>query len=60
MKSLVEHIRKFDKMVHHFDKLVKKNFADQMELINFYIEDHHEPYICLDDEYKDLENLRKS
>ena len=35
MKNMVEQMRLFDGMLHNYDKLIKKNFADQMEYLNF-------------------------
>jgi len=54
MRSQVDHMRKFDKMVSRFEKLMKKEFKDQMEEISFHIEDDHEPYIYLEEEKSNL------
>ena len=55
MKSLVEHMRKFDSMLNNSKKLFEKNFPDQIKILEeTNISDHHEPFIYLDKEYKEM------
>ena len=55
MKCLVEQMRKFDKMLHVLDRLVERNFRDQIHVLNYQAKDCHENFICPDEESRDWE-----
>jgi len=51
MKLIADHIKKFDKMVHKFERFLKAHFPKHLEEENEDLVDRFENYIYFDDEY---------